>query len=74
MKRWVWMNGRLSWPFVIALVYLSVSLLLLDYIWRVIVIPFDTLLIYATVAVLGIATTLIALYRALRGRRAARTP
>jgi hypothetical protein len=73
MKRLIWVDERLSWPFVIAVAYLSASLLILDYIWRIVVIPFDTLLIYATVADLGIATALIALYRALRGRRMAKT-
>ena len=66
MKQLFWVNGRLSWPFVIASVYLSLSLIVLDYVWRVVSISFDTLLIYATIADLAIAITLKVIYRAVR--------
>jgi hypothetical protein len=53
MRRLFWVNGRLSWPFVIAVAYVSVSAVILDYVWRVVVIQFDTLLLSAIVAVVA---------------------
>ena len=44
MTRWFWFDGRLSWPFVAVIVFLSLILLLADLVWRVLVIPLETLL------------------------------
>jgi MYXO-CTERM domain-containing protein len=69
MKARVWVDGRLSWPLVAIIVFLAVSLVAVDLAWRVLVMPFDRLLVSAAtidglVAVLGIG-----LYFALRRRR-----
>jgi hypothetical protein len=53
MKRLFWVNGRLSWPLVVAIAYVSASAVILDYVWRVVVIQFDTLLLSAIVAVVA---------------------
>jgi predicted membrane protein len=68
MTRLFWVEGRLSWPFVIALAYLSASLIVADYVWRIVVMPFDTLLIYI-VAIDGVTAALLIGVYVLCGRR-----
>ena len=60
MMRLFWADGRFGWPVIAALVLVTISLLALDLVWRLVVIPFDTLAIYATVAVIAAAAILIA--------------
>ncbi len=50
MRRWFWIDGRFSWLFVTAVVFLTLLFLTADFAWRVLVIPFETLAI-ATVLV-----------------------
>jgi hypothetical protein len=66
MKRLFWSDGRLSWVFVIAVVFVTVSLVGLDLVWRTVVIPFDTLLVYAVIVNALAALVLTACYRWLR--------
>ena len=68
MKRLIWVNGRLSWPLVAAIAYLSASLIAVDAVWRSVVMPFDTLLIYAVIVDGAVAGLLIALYVVLRAK------
>jgi hypothetical protein len=47
MKRFVWVDGRLAWPLVGGLLFIAQSLLVVDYIWRLLVLPFHRFVIYA---------------------------
>jgi len=60
------MNGRLSWPFVISILYITVALIIFDYVWRVVVTPFNTLLFYAFVTSVALAILLLGLTRFAR--------
>jgi hypothetical protein len=73
MKRMFWVDQRFSWSFVFAVAYLTLSLVAADYVWRVVVMPFDTLLIYVVAAEGTVAILLIGVYRALCQRRAQAT-
>ena len=66
MKRLFWVNGRLSWPLVVAIAYVSVSAVILDYVWRVVVIQFDTLLLLAVAAEVAGPILVVLCYYALR--------
>jgi len=69
MMRLVWRDGRFSWPFVVVVVYLTLSLLIVDFVWRRFVMPFETLLIYTVVGDSAVAILLIV--ACLRFRRTA---
>ena len=62
MRRVVWVRGRLSWPFVICIAYLTAAIIGFDYVWRVVVIPFDTLLLSAALKLGTLTIVLIGLY------------
>ena len=62
MKRLLWVNGRLPWLLVASVVYLTVSALIVDYVWRVLVIQFDTLLLSAVVIDAAVAIGIVVLY------------
>jgi hypothetical protein len=69
MLRLLWIDGRFAWPLVAIVAYLTLTLIFMDYAWRVLVIQFDTLLLYGlalagSVFVLGVSITLR--YRAPR--------
>jgi hypothetical protein len=66
--RFFWVDGRLGWPPVIAVVFVTVSALVLDYVWRMFVIPSDRLIMYAVIIEVMLAIALIFVHRAL-GRR-----
>ena len=66
MKRLFWSDGHLSWAFVIAVVFVTVSLVGLDLVWRTVVIAFDTLLVYAVIANVSAALVLVVSFWALR--------
>ena len=61
MMRLLWRNGRLSWPLLIAVGYLTLSFLILDFVWRRFVMPFDTLLIYAALGDAAVAIILVSM-------------
>lgn len=68
MMRWFWIDKRFAWPFVTAIVFLSLGLLLADFAWRVLVIPLESLI--ALVFALYVAATLIGIaLRTWFGRR-----
>jgi hypothetical protein len=50
MTRFFWVDGRLSWPLVALIGFLTIWLLVLDYVWRVVTVQFETLLIFAVVS------------------------
>ena len=47
MGRLVWSNGSFAWPPVIALAHLAASLVVVDYIWRIVVMPFECVILLA---------------------------
>ena len=78
MTRLFWIDGRLSWPFVITVVFLTLSAVIIDFVWRSFVIPFETLLIYSVICE-GAAVILLVGARfqfrgAVRARRSPETP
>ena len=66
MKRFFWINGRLSWPLVISILYVTAALIIFDYVWRVAVIPFNALMIYALVTIVALAILLLGFYQCVR--------
>ena len=68
MKGFFWIHGRLGWPLVISIAFVTMSALVLDYVWRRVVMPADTLLLYAAVVDVALATALIIVYRSVRAR------
>ena len=62
MMRLIWVDGRLAWPLVIAIVYVTFCVLGFDFAWRLIVLPIGRLVIYAAVLDLAVAALLISLW------------
>lgn len=63
MTRVIWKDGRFSWGFMAAVVFVTVSLLVFDLAWRAIKLPFDTFLIYCVVIDLAAAAVLFLAFR-----------
>jgi len=72
MKRLFWVGERFSWPFVVVLAYVSLSLVAVDYAWRNVTMPFETLFIYAVAVNTAVIFLLIFSYRIFRRRRRVR--
>jgi hypothetical protein len=78
MMRSFWVDGRLSWPLVISVAFLTLSAVIIDFVWRSFVVPFETLLIYSVICE-GVAIILLLGARfqfrdAARARRSPATP
>lgn len=69
MMRPIWKGGRLAWPPVIAVFYLAVAITIADYLWRVVVMPFE---IFAILSLLILVVP--GAIMALIGYRLARRP
>jgi hypothetical protein len=70
MIRLIWIDGRLSWSLIGAVIFITLSIIILDIVWRMAKMPFYTLLIYA--AAIDLATAVVAILGArllLRGKR-----
>ena len=67
MKR-IWINGRFSWAAIVALVYASVALIVLDYCWRLIELPIEELILYAAVLFAAGGLGLVGAHRLLQAR------
>jgi hypothetical protein len=48
--KYVWTDGRFTWPFVVTVAYFAAAVFLFDLAWRVMKMPIDELLIAASVA------------------------
>ncbi|HEV2099458.1 MAG TPA: hypothetical protein VGR45_11120 [Stellaceae bacterium] len=59
MTRFVLVDGRFSWPFIGVVVFLTVSLVGFDFVWRLVKIPLISLVIYATLVDLATALAVI---------------
>jgi hypothetical protein len=66
--RWIWSDGQFSWTFVALLVFLTVTLVVFDLAWRMFVIRFGALALYATIFVA--AGIIILTLASIVGRRA----
>ena len=60
MMRLIWVEGRLPWPLVIVVVYVSALMIIFDLCWRLLVIPFDTLVV-DTLGIAGLCAVVIGL-------------
>jgi hypothetical protein len=67
MMRLFWVDGRLSWLLVIFVVFLTLSLLILDFVWRSFDIAFETLLIYSVICEGAAVILLVLTYLQFRG-------
>ena len=78
MTRLFWVDGRLSWPLVVTVGFLTLSAVIIDFVWRSLVVPFETLLIYSVicegVAVILLVGACLQFRRAVRTRRSPATP
>ena len=45
--RLIWRDGRLAWPLVLAIAYAAAALVVVDYFWRMVVMPFTMFALYA---------------------------
>ena len=72
MKRWVWNNGRFGWPIIAAIVFATISLLIADFVWRTVILPFDMLLVYLLIGDAAAAAVIILAYQLVRPDRNAR--
>ena len=69
--RWIWVDGRLSWPLVAMVVFISAFAIAFDFGWRVLVLPFETYLLIAVLLAAAIAIVRLGIC-VLRRRRTAR--
>jgi len=68
-----WKDGRFGWPLFCLVVYGCGSLLAADYVWRLVQMPFETLLIdlfAANVATIALISAAYLLFRRKRTRKA----
>lgn len=68
MKQWFWRDGRFSWPVFFILVYPSVNLLLIDFLWRAVNASIETLLTFVVLGNLVVVGALA--FFAFRRKRA----
>ena len=70
MTRLLCVEGRLPWALVIAIMYIALSVLIGDYVWRSFVMPFEAFLLYGLVIeTVGIGFCWIMLRRYARRER-----
>lgn len=66
---WIWAEGRLRWPLVALIVYGTVSVVIFDYVWRIVIMPFVTLLAAGLAAYVAGLVILLLLVRLANARR-----
>lgn len=69
MKRLFWIDGRLAWPFFFAILLFSISAIGIDFAWRVLVVPFELLLLGSIFVELVLVGLLIVSSALLKKRR-----
>jgi hypothetical protein len=68
--KYVWTDGRFTWPFVVTVAYFAAAVFLFDLAWRVMKMPIDELLIAASVAfAVSFAALLLAFRMFSRGAK-----
>jgi len=76
MKKYVWIDGRFSWYLVFILVYIDASILVTDYLWRIVTTPIETLLTFVllgNVAVVLVIIVTLLFVRRYRSRSAVKS-
>jgi hypothetical protein len=63
----LWRDGRFAWPLVVFVVYMTLSLVIVDFVWRRFVMPFETLLIFSVLADGAVGVVLILMCLRFRG-------
>lgn len=66
--RWLWTAGRFGWPFVAVVAYSTVSIILFDYMWRVVLMPFPEMLVAGFAAWLVGLGVIVVFIRRISGR------
>jgi hypothetical protein len=69
LKRLFYVEGKFSWALIIAIGYLSLSLLIADYVWRILVAPINMFVLSAIAIDTAVAITLVGTYRFFRVRK-----
>ncbi len=64
-------NGQLPWGLVIAIVFAAASLQIIDYFWRITVLPFHAFALWAAAGELAAAVLLFGAYVLIRRRTVA---
>lgn len=70
MMRLIWTDGRFSWGLIGTIIFITLSIIIFDFAWRLISAQFYTLLIYG--AAIDLATAVVVVFGArllLRGKR-----
>lgn len=71
--RYLWVNGRFGWPVITAVVFATLSALILDFVWRVVTIPINRLMTYAFVIGAISAALIVVGYQAIAHARERRS-
>lgn len=66
MKRWCWIDGRLPWLFVAMVAFVSASAVGFDFAWRVLVLPFESLIIWAALIDTFLAILFVSVYLTMK--------
>lgn len=67
--RWLWREGRFSWPFVLTIAYLAAAVFLFDLAWRTAKMPIEELLSLSLMVFALSAIALILVFRIIARRR-----
>lgn len=65
MRTIFWIDDRLAWPPVIAITYLAISLMVCDYIWRMVQMPFETLILFFALGNVVAIALIYGIYRSV---------
>lgn len=69
MMRLVWKQGRFRWPFIGAIAYLTLALVIADYAWRSVELPFEAFALDVMTAIALGAVILSILAHRLQARQ-----
>lgn len=69
MKKLVWRDDRLAWPLVIGIAYAAVALMVCDYIWRMVVMPFETLVLFLALGNVVAILVIYGIYKAIPDKK-----
>jgi len=73
--RWFWVDGRFAWPFVVAVAIVTALVMMFDFGWRVLIMPFESyLILYVVIVAVAIALAAAWLLYRRRAKRQPRRP
>ena len=71
MKR-IWKDGRFSWPFIAVVAYLAIAVFAIDFLWRVMKVPFaEFLATSAAVFAVPLVALVVTIWRVSRRQHSA---